>query len=53
MKAGQRKHRNRMIERFIQGLLMIILIVLMTFMMIGVNKIQGNARVINYAGIIR
>ena len=25
----------------------------MTFMMIGVNKIQGNARVINYAGIIR
>lgn len=53
MKAEQRKHRNRTIERFIQGLLMIVLIVLTTFMMIVVNKIQGNARVINYAGIIR
>ena len=53
MKAEQRKHRNRMIERFIQGLLMIVLIVLTTFMMIDVDKIQGNARVINYAGIIR
>ncbi len=53
MKAEQRKHRNRTIERFIQGLLMIVLIVLTTFMMIDVNKIQGNARVINYAGIIR
>ena len=53
MKAEQRKNRNRMIERFIQGLLMIVLIVLTIFMMIDVNKIQGNARVINYAGIIR
>lgn len=52
MKAEQ-KNRNRMIERFIQGLLMIVLIILTTFMMIDVNKIQGNARVINYAGIIR
>lgn len=47
------KKRNRMIEIFIQGLLMIVLIILTTFMMIDVNKIQGNARVINYAGIIR
>ena len=43
MKAEQRKHRNRMIERFIQGLLMVILIVLMVFMMIDVDRIQGNA----------
>ena len=52
MKAEQ-KNRNRMIERFIQGLLMIVLIILTTFMMVDVNKIQENERVINYAGIIR
>lgn len=52
MKVEQ-KNRNRMIERFIQGLLMIVLIILTTFMMIDVNKIQENARVINYVGIIR
>lgn len=39
MKAEQRKHRNRMIERFIQGLLMIVLIVLTIFMMIDVDRI--------------
>ena len=53
MKAEQRKNRNRMIERFIQGLLIIVLIILTVFMMSDVKKIQGNARVINYAGIIR
>lgn len=53
MKAEQRKQTNRMIERFIQGLLIVILVILTIFMMLDVEKIQGNARVINYAGIIR
>ena len=48
-----KRSKNRMIERFLQGFLIIILVILTIFMMNDVNKIQGNARVINYAGIIR
>ena len=44
---------KRKIERFFQGLLVIIHIVLTILVMSDVRKIQGNARVINYAGIIR
>ncbi|MDO5813376.1 MAG: hypothetical protein Q4Q31_09820 [Bacillota bacterium] len=45
--------KKRKIERFFQGLLVIIHIVLTILVMSDVRKIQGNARVINYAGIIR
>jgi len=48
-----KRSKNKMIERFLQGFLIIILVILTIFMMNDVNKIQGNARVINYAGIIR
>ena len=44
---------KRKIERFFQGLLVIIHIVLTILVMSDVRKIQGNARVINYAGIVR
>ena len=48
-----KRSKNKMIERFLQGFLIIILVILTIFMMNDVNKILGNARVINYAGIIR
>ena len=48
-----KRSKNKMIERFLQGFLIIILVILTIFMMNDVNNIQGNARVINYAGIIR
>ena len=40
-------------ERIAEIGLIIILITLTIFMMVDVGKIQGNARVVNYAGIIR
>ena len=48
-----KKGKKRIIEKFIQGCILIILVILTISMMSNVNSIQGNARVINYAGIIR
>ena len=50
MKKEQRRHLR---EKIAQGILLIVLIALTICMMSDVRKIQGNARVINYAGIIR
>ena len=50
MKKEQRRNLG---EKIAQGILLIVLITLTIFMMSDVKKIQGNARVINYAGIIR
>lgn len=36
-----------------ESILIIILVVLTSFMLINVNNIQGSARVVNYAGIVR
>ena len=40
-------------ERIAESVLILILIVLIVCMMIDVRNLQGNARVINYAGIVR
>ena len=40
-------------ERLLQSILVLILILLTCFMMINVKSIQGTARVVNYAGIVR
>lgn len=47
------KNKKNVVERIIETSLILILIVLIVFMMIDVEKLQGNARVINYAGIVR
>ncbi len=52
MKENQ-KHLVNRLERTLQGILILILIVLTIGMMSNVSKSQGNARVVNYAGIIR
>lgn len=46
MKKEQRRNLG---EKIAQGILLIVLITLTIFMMSDVKKIQGNARVINYA----
>ena len=47
------KNKRTVIERIIETTLILILIILMFFMMNDVGNLQGNARVINYAGIVR
>ena len=37
----------------IQSFLILILVVLIIFMMIQISRLQGTARVINYAGLVR
>ena len=41
-----KRSKNKMIERFLQGFLIIILVILTIFMMNDVNKIQGNAELL-------
>lgn len=41
------------IERIVQSVLVVVLMVLIFLLIGNVNKIQGTARVVNYAGIIR
>lgn len=43
----------RTIFNILQSCLIFILIVLVVFMMTQINKLQGTARVINYAGLVR
>ena len=45
--------KERKVEKVISGILIGILIILTIFMIADVKKLQGNARVVNYAGIIR
>lgn len=45
--------KGQRIENIIQGALILILILLTIGMMLTVKNIQGNARVVNYAGILR
>ena len=49
MKKEQRRNLG---EKIAQGILLIVLITLTIFMMSDVKKIQGNARVINYAELL-
>lgn len=41
------------IQAFIQSILIFILIILVAFMMLHIHNLQGTARVINYAGLVR
>ena len=51
MKLKNKKSRN--IIGIIQSFLILILVVLIIFMMIQISRLQGTARVINYAGLVR
>ena len=47
------KITNLPIYSIIQSFLILILVVLIIFMMIQISRLQGTARVINYAGLVR
>lgn len=51
MKLNNKKSRN--IIGIIQSCLIFALVILVIFMMIQINRLQGTARVINYAGLVR
>lgn len=46
-------NKKGIVERVAESVLIVILIVLIVCMMVDVRNLQGNARVINYAGIVR
>ncbi|WP_195479669.1 GGDEF domain-containing protein [Coprococcus comes] len=49
----QTSKKNKNIIGIIQSFLILILVVLIIFMMIHISRLQGTARVINYAGLVR
>ena len=51
MKLKNKKSRNMI--GIIQSCLIFALVILVIFMMIQINRLQGTARVINYAGLVR
>ena len=51
MQTNKKKSKN--IIGIIQSFLILILVVLVIFMMIQISRLQGTARVINYAGLVR
>ena len=51
MQTNKKKSKN--IIGIIQSVLILILVVLIIFMMIQISRLQGTARVMNYAGLVR
>ena len=52
--AESREHKRfRAVSRVLQSILISLLIVLVIMMMIQIDHLQGTARVINYAGLVR
>ena len=49
----QTSNKNKNIIGIIQSFLILILVVLIIFMMIQISRLQGTARAINYAGLVR
>ena len=49
----QANKKSKNIIGIIQSFLILILVVLIIFMMIQISRLQGTARVINYAGLVR
>ncbi len=49
----QTNKKSKNIIGIIQSFLILILVVLIIFMMIQISRLQGTARVINYAGLVR
>ena len=48
----QTNKKSKNIINIIQSFLILILVVLIIFMMIQISRLQGTARVINYAGLV-
>lgn len=52
--AESREHKRfRAVSRVIQSVLISVLIVLVVMMMVQIDHLQGTARVVNYAGLVR
>jgi len=49
----QSDKKSKNIMGIVQSCLILILVVLIIYMMIQVSRLQGTARVINYAGLVR
>ena len=45
--------KSKNIIGIIQSCLILLLIVLIIFIMVNISRLQGTARVINYAGLVR
>lgn len=52
MKDKRKRHISKMI-RFLMTVLTSVLIVLILIIILMVSRIQGTARVVNYAGLVR
>ena len=52
-KEEQSYRKSKNIVGIIQSYLILILIVLIIFIMVNISRLQGTARVINYAGLVR
>ena len=52
-KEEQSYRKSKNIVGIIQSCLILILIVLIIFIMVNISRLQGTARVINYAGMVR
>lgn len=52
-KESKSEKKKKNIIGMIQSLLILILVILIIFMMLQINRLQGTARVINYAGLVR
>ena len=49
----QSDKKSKNIIGIVQSCLILILVVLIIYMMIQISRLQGTARVINYAGLVR
>ena len=50
---GRSDKKSKNIIGIIQSCLILVLVILIIFMMIQISWLQGTARVINYAGLVR
>ena len=53
MAGKEQKSKIKTVDAIIQSIFIIALIVIVVFMIIEVNNLQGTARVINYSGLVR
>jgi EAL domain-containing protein (putative c-di-GMP-specific phosphodiesterase class I) len=53
MKSAEHQDSLKKIERYVLAAVLVILIVLVALMMLDIRHLQGTARVVNYAGIMR
>ena len=53
MAKDKQNSKSKMINTIAQSFLIFILIIVVILMMIQINHLQGTARVLNYAGLVR